>query len=149
VARTGNKVTIRLTKPIPEARLALYYAAHCFSKNYPVPDRAQKEIVAAVARLRFHEAPDDVFGRSLEKGKHLDVARRRSEKSKQIFERIQELNNAGKPIGRGIFEIVGEEFGCSRTQIEKIYYAELRIKEETPTPEGEAEIFKSATKNIE
>jgi hypothetical protein len=128
-----------------EAREALNCIAKCFSTNNPVPVWAQKALIEAIARANSFDVKswDEVFGRLLEKGKHLRVERRRLALPKRIFERVRERHKAGESITRDLFERVGGEFGVKRTEAEKIYYGAVEDIINQP------EIFDFAVKSTE
>jgi hypothetical protein len=131
--------------PSKEAREALNCIRDCFLGNNPIPEWAQKALINAVDRVNSFEVKswDEVFGRPLEKGRHLRVERRKLAVHRQIFERVRERHKAGESITRGLFESVGREFGVKRTEAEKIYYVAVEDIINQP------EIFDFAVKSIE
>jgi hypothetical protein len=102
----------------------LRFIAMCFDVGRAVPPWAQERFCNDVHKAACYEIKswDEVFGRPLKKGKQLSAQRRRKQLGVKIFNRVNELAEAGEAVSKPLFERVGEEFGVSCTVTEEIYY---------------------------
>jgi hypothetical protein len=101
----------------------LRFISMCFRVGRTVPEWAQQGFQDAVNKGERHEIKfwEEVFGWPLEKGKQHAARRRRAALYRKIYERVGQLSEAGEPISKTLFDIVGREFGVSATVAEEIY----------------------------
>jgi hypothetical protein len=100
----------------------------CLEVGYWPPDwlrEAFDEAFHEVSQYRV-KSWDDVFGRQLEKGKHLATQRRNNEIKYKVYDRVKELHKAGEAIDTELFHKVGVEFGVCTTTASDLYYADIR-----------------------
>jgi hypothetical protein len=101
----------------------LYCLDYCISKRQPIPAWLGQAFLAAYDKVRRHNAGswDDVFGKPVEKGRHLAAARRKIKVLWPLFWRIRGRNATGEPL-EDLFREVGKEFGFSSTVAKELYY---------------------------
>jgi hypothetical protein len=68
------------------------------------------------------ESWDEVFGRPLKKGGRLNAERRNLAIKYRVHRRVRELNEAGRGLGKNLFDEVGKEFGINGTLVSELYY---------------------------
>jgi hypothetical protein len=97
---------------------------HCLMDDLPIPDWLARAFVAACDDVRTYKVKswDDVFGRPLPKGRHLEDARRNYAIAFPLWRRVRALHNTGEPIDKGLFEKVGAEFDIGGTTASELYY---------------------------
>jgi hypothetical protein len=103
----------------------LYAIYHCLLMKRPLPEWLPLAFLHTYeARARFEiRSWDEVFGRPVPKGMHLETEKRNAELRPLIIRRVQALRSE-KPIDKPLFETVGKEFGISGTTVSEIYYDE-------------------------
>src|SRR5215813_3983964 len=92
-------------------KTALLYAIyHCLLLRRPLPEWLRLAFLHTYeARARFEiRSWDDVFGRPVPKGMHLETEKRNAELRPLIIERVQALK-AERPIDKGLFEEIGRD----------------------------------------
>jgi hypothetical protein len=89
--------------------LLLWHLYEYVRYQRPIPQWMAEAFCTACKRVYGFEVEswDDVFGRPLKKGKHLDVQRRRLKIRDALYHRVEERNMAGEGIGKSLFESVG------------------------------------------
>lgn len=102
----------------------------CAQHEMPLPDWAARAFIKkfdTVLNLRAGSW-DEAFGRPYPKGFHLNRARRRRELQPRIYVHIQEIlaMDPKTPIGEGLFEQVGKEFGIGKTLASELYYSMVK-----------------------
>lgn len=105
----------------------LYAIYHCLLMNRPLPEWLRLQFLHTYeAHARFEiRSWDEVFGRPVSKGTHLETEERNAELRYLIIERVEALNAKG-PIDKGLFEKIGRGLNppLSGTTVSKIYYDE-------------------------
>jgi hypothetical protein len=101
--------------------LVIYTCAEC---RWKIPQWATVAFVDMYMRGLYAEIEswDDVFGKPWGDGRQQRTARSEAA-TPYIFKRVMQLHREGAPITNELFERVGEEFGISRPQVSKYYYA--------------------------
>ncbi len=103
----------------------LWFLNFCLVYRRPIPDWVREKFCAAYlkgAKVKVRSW-DEVFGRPLKKGKQLKAERRKREIAEKIWHRVMELHHkANMPIGKELFETVGEKLGIGGTLVSDIYY---------------------------
>ncbi len=68
---------------------------------------------------------DEAFGQPFPKGSHINALRKRRELrfavGLAVLDRVK--RDPSTPIDKGLFEVVGEEFGIGASQAEELYYS--------------------------
>ena len=103
----------------------LYWLSFCIKNHRPIPDWLEQAFLKAYHAGRMFEIKswDDVFGKPLKKGKRLATERRNMKLTRLIFERVCDLQKAGKPIDQELFAAVGKELSVSGSVVRDLYYA--------------------------
>jgi hypothetical protein len=100
----------------------------CLQLRRPVPEWLRVAFLDAYeARARFEiRSWDEVFGKPVPKGIHLETERRNAELRPLILERVKALKAEKKPIDKGLFEKIGRELNppLKGTTVSEIYYNE-------------------------
>jgi hypothetical protein len=107
----------------------LWFIQECLFRDKPIPawaKRALNEVLYAIRDDDRVRSWDDVLGRLFPKGKHPRAERRKAEIAGFLHHRVCERHAGGEPIGKALFESVGEEFGIGATLTEEIYRQVLR-----------------------
>ena len=102
---------------------ALLYALYgCLELKRPIPEWARAALLEACEAVERFEIKswDDVFGRPLPKGMHLEKERRNARLRPLIIERVRKAET----IDKALFEEIGESLGISGTLASNLYYDE-------------------------
>jgi hypothetical protein len=121
----------------------LYAIYHCLLMKRPLPEWLQTKFLHTYeAHARFEiRSWDQVFGRPVPKGTHLETEKRNAELRPLVIERVEALR-AERPIDKGLFEEIGQKLNppLSGTTVSEIYYDE-RTRELYETIYGPSGIF--------
>ena len=121
----------------------LYAIYHCLLMKRPLPEWWRLKFLHAYeAHARFEiRSWDQVFGRPVPKGTHLETEKRNAELRPLVIERVEALR-AERPIDKGLFEKIGRELNppLKGTTVSEIYYDE-RTRELYETIYGPSGIF--------
>jgi hypothetical protein len=128
---TGTRITTGAVGPrlcaATETREAFNVVASVLSTG-PIPglpEWARKEYVEAIDKANSLKVPswDALVGPLLEKGKWLEVERRRREQPKRILARLRELKAAGESINKATYRRVAKEkeFITNATEVGEIW----------------------------
>jgi hypothetical protein len=95
----------------------------CFRNESPVPGWAQNEFINVCGDIHFGRSKswDEVFGRPHKKGAQLGAMRRKKRLGLPVLVRVRERHAGGEPIGKDLFDSVGEELGIGGTLVSEIY----------------------------
>jgi hypothetical protein len=113
----------------------LHFISFCFLQRRDVPEWAQEKFRDAVARAKDFEIKswDEVFGRPLEKGAHLDARRRKHRVLAEVWKSVNKRRRAGDSLNKELYEAVGKELGVGgATVVEEMYERILREFREGP-----------------
>jgi hypothetical protein len=115
-------------------RFALMMAIHlCAWYELVIPDWAAKAFMRAFRRVNHCDLDswDEAFGRPYPKGFHLKNARQNRALRPAIYLRVKGMLTRRvendkiiepMPLGDGLFEVIGKEFGVGKTRANKLYY---------------------------
>lgn len=94
----------------------------------PTPAWLAKAFCGAYERFLSFEVKslDEIFGSH--KGVQIAAIHRRLEKRAEIFWRVEELREAGKPVNRDLFDAVGKEFNMSGALADNLYYEARTVR---------------------
>ncbi len=104
---------------------ALLAAIHiCATHCLVLPEWLAKAYISEYDKVLRHEVGswDDAFGRPFPKGKHLNAARKKREKAGEVWHRVRQLHDQGRPIDEALFEEIGKEFALGKTLVSEYYY---------------------------
>jgi hypothetical protein len=98
---------------------------HCLLLKRSLPEWLRLAFLHTYeAHARFEiRSWDEVFGRPVPKGMHLETEKRNAELRPLIIERVQALK-AERPIDKGLFEEIGRDLKLAGTTVSDIYYDE-------------------------
>jgi len=101
----------------------LYAIYHCLLMKRSLPEWLRLAFLHTYeAHARFEiRSWDEVFGRPVPKGMHLETEKRNAELRPLIIERVQK---AERPIDKGLFEEIGRDLKLAGTTVSEIYYDE-------------------------
>ena len=104
----------------------LYAIYHCLLMKRPLPEWLRLAFLHTYeAHARFEiRSWDEVFGRPVPKGTHLETEKQKAELRPLIILRVQALKTEGRPIDKNLFEEIGTELGISGSTAGDIYYDE-------------------------
>ena len=109
-----------------DKRELLSFINWCFMNRLVVPSWAQEKFSQAMQKSHGIRTWEEVFGRPVKKGARLPDAMRRSDLAPRIWDSVNDRHEAGEPISKELFEVVGEKLGCGGTLVGKIYYEILK-----------------------
>lgn len=103
----------------------------CANHDLLMPEWVAAEYIKRFDLILNYEAAswDDVLGRPVPKGMHLDSLKKRRELKFKVYEAVLErtgptLNPTDRPpVDDGLFEAVGKELGIGKTLANEYYYA--------------------------
>jgi|SRR5215510_6269817 len=106
----------------------LYAIYHRLLMKRPLPEWLRLEFLHAYeAHARFEiRSWNEVFGRPVPKGTHLEIEKRNAELRPLIMERVQALKAEGRPIDKSLFEKIGRGLcpPLKGTTVSELYYDE-------------------------
>jgi len=106
----------------------LYAIYHCLLLKRPLPEWLRLAFLHTYeAHARFEiRSWDEVFGRPVPKGAHLETEKRNAELRPLIIERVKALKGPKTPIDKNLFEEIGRKLKppLSGTAVSDIYYDE-------------------------
>jgi hypothetical protein len=111
----------------------LYAILDCVERDQLLPVWLKKAFFDAFWSVQDWEVRswDDVFGKPHPKGTNLEATRNRILYPSKVYQRIEELREAGQAVGVALFEKVGRELGIGgKTLTEQFYYQEKRRRQE-------------------
>lgn len=104
----------------------------CSMHSFPIPQWCARAYLEAFKKVASYKTGswDDVFGKPLPKGKHLEAKRKYKVKGPLVYQKIKQIKNANPsiPIDASLFETVGKELGISKTTAGRYYYEEIEFR---------------------
>jgi hypothetical protein len=96
----------------------------CLLMKRPLPEWLCEAFLQAYDTATGYEIRswDEAFGAPHPKGTHLGKERRVLYLRGEIVARVRELQAAGSPVDKGLFETIGQKLGLSGTTASDIYY---------------------------
>jgi len=93
------------------SRAVLLAIRECAEHRLAMPDWLAHEFINQVHRVTSGQVAswDEVFGRPLPKGRHLETRRSAYLNQFSVLKKVTELRASGLPVGKGLFEMAAEQ----------------------------------------
>lgn len=98
----------------------------CANHDLVMPEWLARAFIRSYDKVLTHRVKswDEAFGSPLPKGKHLNAARKKREKSPAVWLEVRRMvTEEGRAIDDLLFEDVGKKLGLGKTQASEFYYA--------------------------